>query len=166
MNLKTDNYLFFSLNEDIKTYRFLQSREEVDLRKDHINVPGSFSQMNFFSNTKTEIYTRKQRKFFEVIAKIGGFSSGIIFASAILYIYSENLILWHCIFTLISSNEIKKIVGLFEENINNEAIKTKIVHINNLDKQEENKSNSELSNIHVPSKLNINRQNIKNNYKN
>ena len=116
IRLITDNTLFFSSYEEIKTYKFSESREEVDMRKEHANVPGIFSQINIFTNTKTAIYKRSYRKLFEVIAQIGGFSNRIIFAAQVLlYIYSENILLYNCISTLISPKEIKENLGIIDD---------------------------------------------------
>ena len=88
-----------------------QKREEVDLRPDHALFPGTFSQMTFITSGNTEIYFRDYKKLFDVIVQIGGFSNGIIYSATILlYFYSNNIILWKCIYGLISSKELGEIL--------------------------------------------------------
>ena len=126
IRLNSDNSLLFPYYEETKTYKFTQKREEVDLRKEHANVPGTYSQMNFFANTNTVIYNRSYRKLFEVISQIGGFSNGIIYSAyIILYLYSRNIILWSCIASIISPKEINKSLGNVNNKSNNEIINSK-----------------------------------------
>lgn len=162
MRLNSDNNLIFSSNEEIKTYKFSQSREEVDLRKENALFPGTFSQMNIFANSKTEMYTRSYRKLFGVIAQIGGFTNGIIFtASMILYIYSQNIILWHCISTIISPKEIENNLGLESNELKNkysrELINNKLFKKNKSNDQEGN-CNQENKSSNLPSNINLNMQ--------
>jgi hypothetical protein len=163
----TDNDLLFSNYEEKKSFKFMQKREETDLRKEHGNVKECFSQMNFFANTKTEVYIRRYTKLFEVIGKIGGFSNGIIFtAYIILYIYSKNLILWNCISVLISSKEINQNIGIIEKNSNNrELIISKIFNRGNQRDNRQIMENSEANNINAnqPSNLHSNNNNNTNN---
>ncbi len=158
----TDNNLFFSSTEEKRGYKFTQRRDEIDLRKENLNFPGSFSQMNFMFNTNTEIYFRRYTKLFEVIADIGGFSNGIIFiAYMVLYIYSKNIILWNCIEVLISKDEIKENLGIIDSNKNKEIINTLNFNISNLNERRLNINNAK--NDLRPSQLNLNDNNDNNN---
>jgi len=159
--LNSDNSLLFPYFEETKTYIFTQKREEVDMRKEHANVPGAYSQMNFFANTNTLVYNRSYRKLFEVIVQIGGFSNGIIYSAyIILYLYSRNIILWSCIASIISPKEIN-------ENLGNVNIKSKneIIHSRIFNKQKENikNVNNEVNSSSPPSQLQINNNNNNNN---
>ena len=68
--------------------------------------------------------------------EIGGFSNGIIFSTQlILYLYSNNIILWHCIFSVISSDEIKErldnpVVIKLDKEDNFKKIKSDIINVN------------------------------------
>ena len=116
IRINTDKNLIFSDFNEIKTYNFGESRAEVDLKKENRLVPGSFSQMNFVTTGKTLIYYRNYRKLFDVIAHIGGFSNGIIsIAYMLTYIYSQNLMNWKCIISLLSQDEVLE--GLEKLNI-------------------------------------------------
>jgi len=159
--LNSDDSLLFPYYEETKTYIFTQKREEVDMRKEHANVPGAYSQMNFFANTNTLVYNRSYRKFFEVVVQIGGFSNGIIYSAyIILYLYSRNIILWSCIASIISPKEIN-------ENLGNVNIKSKneIIHSRIFNKQKENikNVNNEVNCSSPPSQLQINNNNNNNN---
>lgn len=79
------------------------------MRSEHDLIPGAFSKMTFLTSGKTQIYYRTYQKFFEIITQIGGFVNGIIyFTTIILYICSNNLIMWQCIFNSISANELEQ----------------------------------------------------------
>ena len=128
IRLNTDNSLILSSQEEIKSYKFTTERTELELKKEHPSFPGSFNQINFVLNTKTQIYSRSYRKIFEVISQIGGFTNGIVFiAYLLLYVYSQNVILWHCISTLISEEEIIQNISKLKKNNNRELIKSKII---------------------------------------
>ena len=123
IRLNTDNSLILSSQEEIKSYKFTTERTEVELKKEHPSFPGSFNQINFVLNTKTQIYSRSYRKIFEVVSQIGGFTNGIVFiAYLLLYVYSQNVILWHCISTLISQEEIIQNISKLKKNNNRELI--------------------------------------------
>jgi len=149
--LNSDNSLLFPYYEETKTYIFTQKREEVDMRKEHANVPGTYSQMNFFANTNTVIYNRSYRKLFEVISQIGGFSNGIIYSAyIILYLYSRNKILWSCIASIISPKEINEEMGNINNKLNNE-----IIHSKFFNRKKENRINliNEVNSIFPPSTI-------------
>lgn len=136
--IQTDKSLFFTKEiEETKTYSFLETRESVDLRKEHSLFPGTFSQINFVTSGKTQIYSRKYKKLFEIIIQIGGFFNGILyFTWFILYIYSKNIILWHCISSIISYKDIR-------EKIDKSVFK---IDEENEDKKNEDKKNEERKN--------------------
>jgi hypothetical protein len=77
--------------------------------------------MTFITSGDTEIYYRKYKKLFEIIIQIGGFSNGIFFgAYLILFVYSNNIILWKCISRVISKEEMnERLDKNFKININN-----------------------------------------------
>jgi hypothetical protein len=157
--LKTDNSLLFSSYNEKNIYKFTQRREEIDLKKDNANFPGSFSQINFVANTNTEIIQRNYTKLFQVISEIGGFLNGIIFiAYLVLYMYSNNLILWNCIGVLISTKDIKDSIGLNEDKSHKhrEIINSRIFARSNLNGSNVNNIiNQENANIIPSSQLNI-----------
>ena len=159
--LNSDNSLLFPYFEETKTYIFTQKREEVDMRKEHANVPGAYSQMNFFANTNTLVYNRSYRKLFEVIVQIGGFSNGIIYSAyIILYLYSRNIILWSCIASIISPKEINENLGNVNNKSNNEIIHSRIF---NRKKENMKNVNNEVNSSSPPSQLQINNNNNNNN---
>ena len=107
IRINTDKSLIFTEMEETKSYKFINTRESVDTRKFHI-FPGTFSQMLFITTGNTQIHIRSYKKLFDVIVQIGGFFNGIVYcANIILYFYSKNIILWHCISGILSSDEIK-----------------------------------------------------------
>ena len=94
--------------EETKSYKFINTRESVDTRKFHI-FPGTFSQMLFITTGNTQIHKRSYKKLFDVIVQIGGFFNGIIYVAYFLnFLYSKNMIVWHCVTSLISTNEISE----------------------------------------------------------
>ena len=161
IRLNSDDSLLFPNYEETKTYIFTQKREEVDMRKEHANVPGTYSQMNFFANTNTLVYYRSYRKLFEVISQIGGFSNGIIYSAyIILYLYSRNKILWSCIASIISPKEINENLGNVNIKSNNEIINSKFF---NKKKENMKNVNNEVNSIFPSSQLQINNNNNNNN---
>lgn len=133
IRINTDKNLFFESYEQEKSFKFSSLRESVDLRKENSLFPGTFSQMTFVVSGDTEIYYRKYRKMFEVIIQIGGFSNGILYAAyIILFIYSNNMILYNCISSIISKDEVKARLNKdFKiENKNNSNIKSEMIIIN------------------------------------
>jgi hypothetical protein len=109
--IRSDKSLLFrqSSYEEEKKFKLHLKREEVDLRSDHAIFPGTFNQMTFITSDNTVIYVREYRKLLDVIVQIGGFFNGIIYsATIILYIYSNNKILWVCINNVISSKELEE----------------------------------------------------------
>jgi len=131
--LYSDTNLIFDEYEQSKIYKFTNRREEIDLRPDHANFPGTFSQMNYVANSNTQIYYRSNQKLLEIIVRIGGFLNGVIYiASFILYLYSKNNILWQCIYSNISKKEIEEGLGLIIINSQPQnVINPKFVRINN-----------------------------------
>ena len=148
----SDKNLIFGSYEEKKSYRLTQVREEVDLRTNYDIVPGTFSQMYFVANGNTQIYYRNYTKLFSIIVKIGGFFNGTIYTvTLILYIYSNNMILWHCILNTISEDELEerlKIIRLdVKDDSNNDLnIRPSIVNINRSNQEEENSNNSNQNN--------------------
>ena len=91
--------------------------------------------MIFITSGNTQIYSRNYRKLLDVIVQIGGFFNGIIYSAYfILYLYSKNIILWHCISSVISDNEIK---DKLDKNIN---IKVSEIMINPIVLDDKSKS--------------------------
>ena len=134
IRVNTDKNLIFDNLEEIRSYKFATTRESADHRTSH-QFPGTFSQMLFITSGNTQIYYRTYRKLFDVISQIGGFSNGIIFfANILLYFYSKNIILWHCISSVISDNEIK---DKLDKNIN---IKVSEIMINPIVLDDKSKS--------------------------
>jgi hypothetical protein len=117
--------------------------------------------MSIIANTKTENYRRSYKKLFDIFVQIGGFSNGIIFiAYLILNLYSCNIILWHCISTLISPEEIKENIEIVDKKISLEKINSKI----RKDDPRENDGSNNVNFINIPSCLNNkSRLNINNN---
>jgi len=152
VRLKTDNNLIFSSYEERRSYKFSQMRETADLRKDHNLFPGTFSQMTFITSGNTIIYLRNYRKLFDLITRIGGFLNGIIYSTQIiLFFYSENIILWKCISSIISTDEVNERLGL--NNIRKNSNNVISIYDNN---NNNNRRNEELSNVRVQQ---INREN-------
>ena len=135
IRVKTDKNILFSSYEEMRGYKFSYNRESVDMRSEHFMFPGTFNEFIFITSGNTQIYIRTYSKFLEVITQIGGFSNGIIFSiHLILYFYSKNIILWHCIFSLISSDEIKEnidkpVVIKLDKEDNFKKIKSDIINI-------------------------------------
>lgn len=152
IRINTDHSLLFSNFEETKNYKFTQKSEEVDLRSENTNIPGTFNQMRFYANGNTHIFNRSYTKLFEVIVQIGGFSHGIIYSTfIILYIYSKNIILWNCIYSIISEKEIKENLEIPIGRLDNNVINPKKIF--------EKKNVFEENNIIAPSQLQINRNN-------
>ena len=108
IRINTDKSLIFTEMEETKSYKFINTRESVDTRKFHI-FPGTFSQMLFITTGNTQIHKRSYKKLFDVIVQIGGFFNGIIYVAYFLnFLYSKNMIVWHCVTSLISTNEISE----------------------------------------------------------
>ena len=109
IRINSDKNLIFGDYEKEKKFRLRQKREEVDLRSVHAIFPRTFNQMTIVTSGNTEIYNRYYRKLFDIIVEIGGFFNGIIYAATlILYLYSNNIILWQCIYSIISSKELEE----------------------------------------------------------
>ena len=121
VRINSDKNLFFESFVETKNFKFGNLRESVDLRTNHTLFPGTFSQLTFITSGDTEIYYRKYKKLFEIIIQIGGFSNGIFFgAYLILFVYSNNIILWKCISRVISKEEMnERLDKNFKININN-----------------------------------------------
>lgn len=155
VRIKTDNGIVFNSEEETKNYKFSQKREEVDMRKEHANVPGTFSQMNFIANGNTQIYERKIKKFFEIIVTIGGFANGIIYSAyVILFLYSKNMIVWNCIEANFSQNEINQnVLFIKKEKVQNEVINSRL--FNNSEMQE-NEPERHVTNVPIRKKNNEN----------
>jgi len=150
----SDKNLIFGSYEEKKSFKITRQREEVDLRSDHQIFPGTFNQMTFITSGNTLIYYRDYRKLFDIIVRIGGFFNGIIYiAYIILYLYSKNLILWHCISSTISTNEL-------EERL------TKPIKINNSNNNSNNNFNYNDNNNKNNFDLNDNNLNNNNNKNN
>lgn len=106
--INTDNNVFLNNNIEEKGYKFSALRESMQFWREHPIIPNTFTQINFICPGDTKIYTRIYHKLLKVITQIGGFSNGIIFsAQIIMFLYSSNIILWHCIFIVLSNHEIK-----------------------------------------------------------
>jgi len=171
IRLNSDESLLFPSYEETKTYKFTQSREVSDLRENHKNFPGTFSQINFIANSGTQIYYRTYRKLFEIIVQIGGFFNGVIYtATIILYLYSNNIILWHCIYSIISTNEL-------QERFNNPILRrsnTLKIKLHTSNNNENNNENMKSNILHIKKTIkkareegiNNNGNNINNNINN
>ena len=156
--IRSDKSLLFrqSSYEEEKKYKLHLKREEVDLRSDHAIFPGTFNQMTFITSDNTVIYVREYRKLLYVIIQIGGFFNGIIYsATIILYIYSNNKILWECINNIISSNELEErlknplpieLKGIFKPEIS-EINRINIIN-QNISFKEDKKFNSNENDMH------------------
>jgi hypothetical protein len=164
IRLNTDKDLLFNSNEETRSYKFAQKREEVDMREENENVPGAYSQMNINASGNTIIYKRRYKKLFEVFIEIGGFFNGVNFiALIILYIYSKNIILWQCIYSLIPSNELDNRLKENLQNINKNKDYGNIINVNKSlqeERKENNNRNIERNISNSSEELNINRNNI------
>lgn len=110
--VKTDNNILFNSYSVQKAYKFSNKYESVDNRAGSLLYPRSFAQYNLLPSGYSKIYSRTYVKLLKVITQIGGFSNGMIFgAQIILFIYSSNIILWHCIFIILSNFEINQFLN-------------------------------------------------------
>lgn len=132
VRINSDTNLIFEGYNEEKSFHLTQMREEVDIRSDHALFPGTFNQMTFITSGNTKTYFRSYRKFIDIIVVFGGFFNGVVnFSYLILYIYSNNLILWECIYSVLSSKEIE------------DSMKNPIININRISIINPNKSNQE-----------------------
>lgn len=115
IRINTDNSLIFSNNDQTKSYKFSNTRESVDLRTNHI-FPGTFSQMIFITTGNTQIHTRSYKKLFDILYQIGGFFNSILNISYVLnFFYSKNMIIWHCVSSLLTKNDAEEHLEKDEE---------------------------------------------------
>jgi len=129
IRIKSDKSLVFESYEEEKKFKLTGTREIVDLRPDHALFPGTFNQLSIITTGNTQIYIRTYRKLFDIIVQIGGFFNGIIYtATVFLYLYSNNLILWNCIYNVISTNELEE--RLINQKIKIDLEKEKVENIN------------------------------------
>lgn len=123
IRINSNENIFSFDYQETRSYRFSVSREEIDLRPEHANFPGTFTQINFIANSNTKIYTRTYESLFEIFVRIGGFLNGIVYSvSIILYTYSSNKILWQCFYNNFSSKDIDNNLNINDEkskNLNN-----------------------------------------------
>jgi len=172
IRINSDKNLFFESFEETKNFKFSNLRESVDMRKDHSLFPGTFSQMTFITSGDTHIYFRKYKKLFEVIILIGGFCNGLFsVAYIILFLYSNNMILWSCISSIISKDEINvrldkkfKINKQKEKSYKSEIILNKRINEDNNDKQNNNNNSNNIVNNNSNINLNLNNNNNNNNH--
>lgn len=146
IRINTNKNLIFGSYEEEKGFKLTQQREEVDLRSKHFLFPNTFNQMSFITSGNTQIYYRDYRKLFEVIVQIGGFFNGIIYAANFfLYIYSNNMILWKCIYCFLSPKEL-------EERLSNKLLSNNLRNfdndINNINTKR-NKNEGDLRNYRI-----------------
>lgn len=169
VRINSDKNLFFESYQEIKSFKMGNLRESVDLRRDHPIYPGTFSQMTFITSGDTLIYFRKYKKLFEVVIQIGGFSNGLFFvAYFILFLHSNNMILWNCISSIISKEEIMERLGHNYKINNKNKIKTEtifkseMVNVNKKEDQKEDDHNSKNSNNIESNNIESNNLYIKN----
>ena len=137
LKVSTDRNLIFSSFEEEIGYKFAPSKETILFWDDHPIIPGAFAQFNFFTSGNSQFYTRIFAKLLELITEVGGFTNGIIFsAQIILFLYSSNIILWHCIFIVLANKEIKerlngiRIIDIREKN---SELNSKLVDVGKLE---------------------------------
>jgi len=142
IRIKTDQNLIFNEYKETKNYKFQQFTESIDFRKDHSLFKGAFSHLTFETTGNTHKYTVIYKKILNVITDLGGFYNGIKFAATfVVYFYSNNIILWKYISSLISTEEI-------EENINKPIMKIDVVKIepvSNLDGSNQNQIQNKIN---------------------
>lgn len=141
VRINSNKNLFFGSFQQERGYHVHQLREEVDLRKVHSIVPEKFAEMSIITSEKTKVYFRNYKKLIEVIIQIGGFFYSITnLAILILFIYSNNKILWKCISCTISNFEI-------EENISRSNI-MKNINIEKDNNNNNNENKGDVINVH------------------
>lgn len=153
IRVKTDDNLIFYGQDEKKSYKILSTKESVDFKKEYPILKGVFSHFTFTTTGNQHIYDRTYKKVFNVVTDIGGFYNGIKFAAIlILYIYSNNMILWHCIYLIFNESEINKNYedGNFNNNsfndLNVDEINKNIINNNIINN---NSINSRIRNIDI-----------------
>jgi hypothetical protein len=91
------------------------------------------AQISLIVSGNSVIYFRSYRKLFDLISTIGGFFNSINYASyLILYLYSQNTILFHSISSIISEQEIYDSLenSILENNEKKKIFKPELIKIN------------------------------------
>ena len=103
VKILTDKSLVFSNFQEIKTFKFLDLLDSTELNKEMERL----AEISLIVSGNTQLYYRSYKKLFDVISNIGGFYNGIIhIVYIILHLYSKNTIIWHCISSIMSEQEI------------------------------------------------------------
>ena len=135
IRIKTDRNLFLSSYEEERSYKFHALSQFVDIRPDdHIFKKKAITKFTYVNTGSTDIYVRTYKKLFELITELGGFTNGVSnFAVLFLYLFSSNTILWHCISSILTKDEIEmniaKKIEVRNENDEN-IIRSSIINVN------------------------------------
>jgi len=126
IKILTDKSLIFSNFEETKTFKFNGSTESVELDKEM--EKSRLTQISIVVSGNTEVYYRSYKKLLDIITEIGGFFNCIKFiVYIILFLYSKNTIMWHCISSIISEQEI--LDGLNRSLIEKNVLKPEIIRV-------------------------------------
>lgn len=123
IKINTDKSLIFSKYDEVKTFKFEGSQFSTIDKNLDLEDPNRLAQVSIIVSGNTMIYFRSYKKVLELISNIGGFFNGVTYTVyLVLFLYSQNTILFHSISNIISEEEIS---DSLKKSIVEDIVKTK-----------------------------------------